>query len=146
VAAANVFDWKERSRSLEDLAAYRAWDVNLTGVDDPEHIQACLVSPRFFPLLGTKPVRGRTFLSDEGRAGPRRGGGEPGLLAAPLRFDADMVGKRISLDGRSYTVVGVMPNEFDYPLATEQWAPLALTPSEKNQRAIHDSRSPTVLF
>ena len=42
MAAANVFDWKERSRSLEDLAAYRAWDVNLTGVDDPEHIQACL--------------------------------------------------------------------------------------------------------
>jgi putative ABC transport system permease protein len=138
VAPANFFDWVERSRSFEHLAAYRPWDAKLTGVGDPERIQSCLVSPSFFPLLGLNPALGRTFSSEE--ADPAHGGvvvvsrafWRNRMASAP-----DAVGKTISLDDRTYTVAGVMPADFDYPLATQIWAPLALSPEEKNERAVH---------
>jgi len=61
VAPANFVDWKQPSRAFEDLAAYRRWDVNLTGVDEPERIQGYLVTPSFFQVLGMKPILGRTL-------------------------------------------------------------------------------------
>jgi len=57
--------------------------------------------------------------------------------ACRLASAADAVGKTIALNGLSYTVVGVMPDDFDYPLATDVWAPLAFTNEEKHQRAVH---------
>jgi putative ABC transport system permease protein len=138
VAPANFLDWKEQSRSFEEIAAYQPWDVNLTGVSDSERIQACLASPRFFALLGMKPVLGRTFLNDE--AEPARDGAvvlSHGFWERRFASAPDAVGKQLSLGGRSYTVVGVMPADFDFPLATELWAPLALAGEEKSQRAVH---------
>lgn len=138
VAPANFLDWKEQSRSFEQLAAYRPWDASLTGIGDPERIQACRVSPEFFALLGLKPLSGRTFAREE--AEPAR----DGVIVVSQDFwrnrlgsASDALGKTVSLDDRVYTVVGVMPSDFDYPLATEIWAPLSLSGEEKNQRAIH---------
>ena len=136
VAPANFRDWNAQSRAFEDLAAYRRWDVNLTGVDEPERIQACLVTPSFFRVLGMKPILGRTLANDEAEPGHdqvvvvSRGFWQRRLASAP-----DAAGKIISLGGRSYTVVGVMPDDFDYPLATDLWGPLALTNQENSQRA-----------
>jgi putative ABC transport system permease protein len=138
VTPANFLDWKEQSRSFEQLAAYRPWDANLTGIGDPERIQACRVSPEFFALLGLKPSAGRTFARDE--AEPARDGVivvSQDFWRNRLSSASDALGKTVSLDGRVYTVVGVMPRDFDYPLATEIWAPLSLWGEEKNQRAIH---------
>ena len=139
VAPANFFDWVERSHSFQHLAAYRPWDAKLTGVGDPERVQSCLVTPSFFPLLGMSPTLGRTFSSEE--ADPAHDGvvvvsrdfWRNRMASAP-----DAVGKTISLDDRTYTVAGVMPEDFDYPLATQIWAPLALSPKEKDQRAMHN--------
>jgi len=139
VAPANFVDWREQSRSFDEIAAYQPWDVNLTGIGDPERIQACLASPRFFPLLGMKPALGRTFLNDE--AEPARNGVvvlSHGFWQRRMASAPDVVGKQLSLGGRSYTVVGVMPVDFDFPLATELWAPLALAGEEKSQRAVHN--------
>ncbi|MGA2325496.1 MAG: ABC transporter permease [Bryobacteraceae bacterium] len=139
VAPANFFDWREQSRSFEHLAAYRPWDASLTGIGDPERIQACRVSPDFFALLGLKPLAGRTFARDE--AEPARDGVvvvSQSFWRNRLGSAADALGKTVSLDDRRYTVVGVMPDDFDYPLATEIWAPLSLSGEEKNQRAIHN--------
>ena len=130
---------EEQSRSFEQLAAYRPWDASLTGIGDPERIQACRVSPDFFALLGLKPLAGRTFARDE--AEPARDGVavvSQSFWRKRLGSAADALGKTVSLDDRRYTVVGVMPNDFDYPLATEIWAPLSLSGEEKNQRAIHN--------
>lgn len=136
VAPANFLDWKQQSRAFEDMAAYRRWDVNLTGVDEPERIQGALVTAGFFHVLGMKPILGRTLANNEAEPGhdqvavvshafwQRR------MASAP-----DAAGKIISLGGRAYTVVGVMPDDFDFPLATDLWAPLALTNEESNQRA-----------
>src|ERR1022692_2771209 len=136
VAPANFLDWKEQSHAFEELAAYRRWDINLTGVDEPERIQGYLVTPSFFRVLGLKPILGRTLANDEAEPGHdqvvvvSRGFWQRRLASAP-----DAAGKSISLGGRSYTIVGVMPEDFDYPLATDPWAPLALSNEESNQRA-----------
>ena len=138
VAPANFFDWREQDHSFERLALYRPWDANFTGAHEPERIQSCLVTPDFFAVLGMKPVLGRTFLKQE-----EAPAANPvvivshGFWQRRLAASQAAVGRTISLDNRNYTIVGVMPAEFDYPLATDLWAPLELDPREKNQRAAH---------
>ena len=136
VAPANFLDWRKENGVFEQLAAYRPWDANLTGAGDPERVQACLVTADFFALLGMQPELGRCFSAAEQQPGAdaavvvsrgfwqRRLGGDPAA-----------VGRAIALDNRTYTLVGVMPENFDYPLATDIWAPLAMTPQESEQRA-----------
>ncbi len=137
VAPANYLDWKQRSRAFESLGAYRDWDVNLTGVDRPDHIQAALASSEFFSVLGMQPILGRTFTAAECEPGHdgvvvvSRGFWRTRLGAAP-----DAIGKTVSLGGRKYAVIGVMPDEFNLPLSSELWAPLALTPEEKRERSL----------
>jgi putative ABC transport system permease protein len=137
VAPANFLDWRQENRAFEQLAAYRPWDANLTGTGEPERIQACQVTAGFFALLGMKPALGRSFSREEEETG---GNGalivSHGFWQRRLGSSPDAVGRIVSLDNRTYTVVGIMPADFDYPLATELWAPLAMTPQERNQRAV----------
>jgi len=138
VAPANALDWKAQNRAFDQLAFYRPWDANLTGAHDPERIQACRVTADFFALLGMQPVLGRAFTQDEEE--PAASGVvmvSHGFWQRRLASDPNAVGQTLSLDNRSYTIAGVMPAEFDYPLATDLWAPLALNPQEKNERAAH---------
>jgi putative ABC transport system permease protein len=139
VAPANFVDWKLRSRSFDQLAAYQSWDVALTGAHDPERIRAFAVSPSFFPLLGMQPATGRTFRDDEADdpAHAQVVVLSQGFWKRQMASAPDVVGKTLSLGGRPYTVIGVMPNEFDFPLAADLWAPLALTSEEKNERSAH---------
>lgn len=135
VAPANYLDWKQQSRSFQYLAAYRDWDVNLTRVDHPDHVHAALATSEFFQVLATPPVLGRTFVSAECEPGHdsvvivSRGFWQTHLAAAP-----DVIGKTISLGGRKYTVIGVMPDEFNLPLASALWAPLAFNAEDRAER------------
>ena len=138
VAAANFFDWKQQNRSFERLAAYQPWDANLTGLGDPERVQACRVSPDYFAVLGMKPALGRTFRADEAEPGHAfvivvsHGFWQRHMASAP-----DALGRSVALNGQNYTIAGVMPSNFDFPLMTDIWAPLALTPAQKDDRATH---------
>ena len=136
VSPANYLDWKEQAHSYQHLAAYRWWDVNLTGVDDPEHLQGYAVSPEFFPLLGMAPELGRVFA----RAEAEPGHDQVVVLSHGFwkrRFASDrrVVGRTVTLDGRLFTVVGVMPEAFDFPLTTDVWAPLTFSPQERSERS-----------
>jgi putative ABC transport system permease protein len=136
VAPANYLDWSGNTRSFERLAAYSQWDASLTGAGDPERIQAGAVTPGFFEVFGMRPALGRTFLPDE--AAPGRDGEvvvSYGFWKSRLGASPDAIGRTVSLGNRAYTVVGVMPEEFDFPLATQLWAPLALTPEQRDDRA-----------
>ena len=138
VAPANALDWREQNRAFERLAFYRPWDANLTGAREPERIQACQVTADFFPVLGMGAALGRTFSKREEE--PAASGVvvvSHGFWQRRLASNPNIVGQTISLDKRSYTIAGVMPAEFDYPLATEIWAPLALGPQETNDRSAH---------
>jgi putative ABC transport system permease protein len=143
VAPANFLDLKERSTSFAALSAYRPWDANLSGIGEPERVPACLVSPEFFSALGISPVLGRTLTAED--AQPGRPGGlvvSRGFWSSRLASDPAAIGKTVSLNGAAYTIVGVMPEEFNFPLETDMWVPLALTPAERHDRS---SRSVSIL-
>ena len=137
VAPANFLDWRQENRAFEKMAAYQPWDANLTGTGEPERIQACLVTADFFAVLGMKPALGRSFSREEQET-PSSGAVivSHGFWQRRLASSPDAVGRSVSLDNRNYTIAGVMPAEFDYPLATELWTPLAMTPQERNQRTL----------
>jgi putative ABC transport system permease protein len=138
-APANFFDWQTESRSFENLAAFRWQDFNLTGGDAPEQVMGNAVTPNMFATLGVRPALGRDFLAEEGQAGrenvvilghglwQRRFGSDPGV-----------VGQTIGVNGRPHTVVGVMPEGFEFPrAASELWTPLAPTDDFKTNRTAH---------
>jgi putative ABC transport system permease protein len=137
VAPANFLDLQANS-SFAALSAYRPWSANLSGIGDPERVQACQVTPEFFAALGLAPALGRAFGPDDVKPG------RPGTLVISHGFwssrfasDAAAIGKTVALNGAAYTIVGVMPEEFNFPLETEMWVPLALTTAEEHDRASH---------
>ena len=111
--------WRERSRSFESLAGYSAKNLNLTGGGAADRVVALVVSSNFFPMLGVTPARGRNFLPEEEQPGR----GRAVILSDELwhaRFAADpaILGKTVSLDGESHSIVGVLPAGFETLLAT----------------------------
>jgi len=127
VSPANFWDLREMNRSFEDLGAYRFSSANLTGVDQPERLSLGRVSAGFFgQVLGVRPVLGRTFLSGEDQAGT-----DSHLALLSNRFWNDRFGgdpaildRRITLDGESYTVVGVLPSGRPWLDYGDVYAPL----------------------
>ncbi|HEY1902897.1 MAG TPA: ABC transporter permease [Terracidiphilus sp.] len=126
VAPADFYDWRTQTHGFEDMGAWRWAQFNLTGErgELPEQIDARGGSWNLFPLLGVNAAVGRTFTESEDRLD-----GNVVLLTWNLyerRFGGDpsIVGKQIHLDGKPYTVVGVLPRSFTYPDAkAELWVP-----------------------
>jgi predicted permease len=128
VAPADFTDWRAQTHGFEDMAAWRYWQFNLTGQrgELPEMVDARGASWNLFPLLGVQAAIGRTFTESEDRAD-----GTAVLLTWSLferRFGGDpsIVGRQIHLDGKPYTVVGVLPKWFTWPDAKVQlWVTFA---------------------
>lgn len=138
MTAADFADLQHRKELFQAVAAYRFGSFNLTSDTgaDPEGVEGFQVSPNLFDLVGAVPARGRGFLPEEGEPGHE----QVVLLSDPLwrgRFGGDpsVVGSTVQLDGRRFTVVGIMPKDFLFPLGAELWVPLALTPQEKEERS-----------
>ena len=147
VSAPEYLDYEKQTTSFEHIAAFDYTDLNLTGGDMPERIQGAVVAPSLFPLLGVGPIRGRVFSSDEFGEGRDN----VVILSARLwqrRFNSDpnLVGKEISLNGRNFTVVGIMSETFQFPLPlfgiqggtfaqrVDIWKPIAFTKDELESR------------
>jgi putative ABC transport system permease protein len=126
---------KSRNSVFTDVAALsnKGWPANLTGGGEPERLQGFQVSANIFSLLGIAPQQGRTFVSEEDLPGQNR----VVVISYELwqrRFAADpqIIGQAITLNGDSYTVVGVMPADFRFFTKTHLWTPLAFTASDEN--------------
>jgi putative ABC transport system permease protein len=135
VAPATYFDWKQQAHSFDEFGAYAWHEVNLTGDREAQKVQTFRVSPNFFGLLGLQPKLGRAFLPEEETPGKD----QEIILGHALweqRYAGDpkIVGRNIKVDGKAYTVVGVMPKGFDFPLPAEAWTPLALDVQEHLSR------------
>ena len=135
VAPADYFDWKLENQLLEHLSAYRSRDMNLTGTGEPERVYGSAVTADFFLTLGVDPSVGRAFSSGEDELGRN----QVVILSHGLwqrRFAADRaaLGKSVAIDGKPYTVIGVMDKNVEFPVPTDLWIPLALTPKEKTDR------------
>jgi putative ABC transport system permease protein len=134
VSPADYRDWRAQTHSFEDMAAWRWAQFNVTGErgELPELVSAGGGSLNLFPVLGVPAVIGRTFTESEDRPD-----GNAVMLTWNFferRFfgDPSIVGRQIHLDGKPFTVVGVLPKWFTYPDARMQiWVPYAAgIPSE----------------
>lgn len=113
VSPANFLDWREQNQVFEDMAATMRATVNLTGSGEPERLLAHRVSASFFPILGLQPALGRTFLPEEDQPdGERVVILSHGLWQRRFGADPSVVGRAVSLERESYTVIGVMPRGF----------------------------------
>jgi putative ABC transport system permease protein len=139
VSPADYFDWQQQNSVFKNIAAYRIRDITLTGTSEPELVRGSFVSADFFSVLEKKALKGRTFFSNDVEPGRDQvvviGNG---LWQSRFASDPDILNKAIVINGRSATVVGIMPPHFDFPFGTELWIPLALTPQEKNVRDIRN--------
>jgi len=145
VAPADYYDWRKQTHGFDDMAAWRWWQFTLTGErgELPELVSARGGTWNLFPLLGVNAVIGRKFTESEDRPDgnavmltwnlfERRFGGNPSI-----------VGRQIHLDGKPYTVIGVLPKWFTYPDAKIQvWVPYAsgLPPAILQHHDFHFSR------
>ena len=139
VSPGTFLDWKRRSQTFADLAAYAgSKNINLSGDGPPEEVFAQSVTANLIPLLGIRPLLGRTFSSHE--EGPAA---KLVVLSFPLwqrRFggDPNLVGNSIQMNGEKYTVIGIMPKGFAFPdRQTELWVPLGLSPTILARRNSH---------
>src|ERR1051325_4761769 len=125
----NFADWRSQSASFESMAAQRGEEsFNFSGSGEPERLQGQLVSANFFQTLGIRPFRGRDFVAEDDR---------PGALPVAIlsygfwqrRFAAEesVLGKPITLNHQSFTVVGVTPSNFQFGSAADVFVPIGLS-------------------
>lgn len=109
-----------------DVAAYAPGGLNLSGDGEALRVNVALVTPSFFQTLGVMPASGRPFTVDEGRPGE----GQVAVLSHGLwlrRFGGvPVLGRSVTLNERSYRIVGVMPRGFTFPREADLWLPLSV--------------------
>ena len=128
VAWPNFLDWRAQARSFEGIAGFRTDHTILSGLGEPEMLRLAQVSAPFFPLLGARPVLGRSFDAADDRPGAppvvlisqglwkRRFGGDPSVL-----------GRAVNLDAVAFTVVGVAPSSLAFfPDTVDVYTPVGL--------------------
>jgi putative ABC transport system permease protein len=149
VSPANFLDWRARSQAFEGMSAYGFGQYTLTGTGHPEAVRMVAVTSGFFSILRAQPLLGRAFLAEEDSPGREH----EVVLSYNLwrsRFgaDRDIVGKNIALNEQTFTVIGVMGPNFEFPISTDpnyspqMWKPLAWTDQE---RAIRDNHNYAVV-
>lgn len=117
----NFFDLREQNHVFENVAAYHESDFILTGHGAPVRISGAIATADLFSVLNVKPVAGRAFLREEEK--PTETGRvvvlSERMFASRFNSDLGILNRQISLDGKSYTVIGVMPNGFEFPVQNE---------------------------
>jgi putative ABC transport system permease protein len=121
-------EWRARTRLFQSVAAMSSVndEVILTGRGEPMAVEGRWVTGEFFPVLDVAPARGRTLRPEDDKPGA------PNVIVLSHQFwrdrlsaSPDVVGTSLTLDGRPWTVVGVMPPEFAYPRGAAYWIPVA---------------------
>ncbi len=125
----NFADWRDQNQVFEQIAIYSGGTYNLAGAAEPERIEGAIVAPAFFPLLGVKPTLGRVLAPEEDH--PNKVFSvvmSERLWRRRFNSDSQIIGRTISLDTESFTVVGVVPNITDLaglPNDTDLWIPIS---------------------
>ena len=139
VSPGNFSDWRDQTQACEQLVAIDQISFNFADGEHPERFSGYGVTQGFFDVLGVKAAIGRTFLSEESELGHEQ------VVVLKHSFwqqhlggDPHIVGKTITLNQKVFTVVGVMPADFNYPYnAGEMWTPLVFDREEQHNRESH---------
>src|SRR5262245_29513410 len=124
---ANFLEWRDQAKAFEQIAAYTSAIADLTGSGEPERLNAGKVSADLFATLGVAPALGRAFTPAE-----CVDGGEPVVILSDSLWrrrcggDRQVIGRAITLEGQSRTVVGIMAPGFRFPEESDLWMPLAI--------------------
>jgi putative ABC transport system permease protein len=132
IAAQDFEDWKHQNNVFTDINAFTGGSFNLATKEQPEYLQGQFTSPGMYKMMGVKFLLGRDFLPDEGIVGKEHVVILINKLWKRLGSDPNIIGKQLTIDGTSYTVVGVMaPGQ---PDRLNQWlvVPLAFKPEQLN--------------
>ena len=141
LADPNFNDFRDRSHSFVAMAKFRGGISSVTGGGEPTRTVVARVSRDFFRVLGTDPSIGRGFSSEETRVG-----GAPVVVVShrywtqSLGSTADLSSLHLRIDGRDYSVVGVMSAGFQFPAKAELWTPIEVRP-DRTSRTAHNSQA-----
>jgi putative ABC transport system permease protein len=139
---AEFMDIQRGNHVFADTAGFKLFSANLTGAGEPERLDGARASASFFSILGVAPLAGRTFTAREDTPGANRVVVlSHGLWQRRFAGDRHVIGRGVVLDGATYTVIGVMPEEFRFSMSVnlakltsppvDFWTPLAMTPEEQ---------------
>ncbi len=129
----NFSDWRDQSQSFQSMAAFVGSNATLTG-GEPEEIHGASVTTGFFSVMGVSPVIGHGFSSEDEEQGRA-----PvvvlshGLWQRRFGANADLIGQTIPLNQSTATVIGIMPQGFDFPGKADFWQPISVTPALKTK-------------
>lgn len=142
VSNPNLLDWRERSHSFESFSGYSGrWGGKTTvlGGSEPERAYAVAVYRDFFKVMGVKPIVGRTFSEEE-----HAPGSTPAVVVSygfwqrRLGATTDLSNKKLSIEGASFNVIGVMPESFDFPTETDLWVAKEQLGEDTSSRTSHN--------
>ncbi|HJX89572.1 MAG TPA: ABC transporter permease [Pyrinomonadaceae bacterium] len=142
VTAANFYDWRQQNTVFEHLAAIKTTSANLALNDQAERIDISQTSANYFSVFAVEPELGRLFIPSDEQAGhPPIAVLSHALWQRRFGGDKSIVGRSITLDGKAYTVVGVVPSSFQDPFKSELWLPpLRLVPELNEQMDVTQVR------
>jgi putative ABC transport system permease protein len=142
VAPANYYDWRKQNQSFSALGAYQQNTFNLASHEgEPERFIGTISDRGFFDALGVKPALGRIFTEEEDQPG-RDGVVILGSGVWRQRFGGDpkIVGQTLIMNGKPRTVIGVLPEGFEYPPQSVMWSPLGFDNETRERRDFHRLR------
>ncbi|HSE33644.1 MAG TPA: ABC transporter permease [Pyrinomonadaceae bacterium] len=146
-SAPNYLAIASQTQSFEQVSAFRSWSWQLTGGGEPQQLAGVRVSANFFAAVGMSPMLGRPFVAEEDDPnGPTVAIISYELWQRQFGSDQNIIGRSMTLSGRTVNIVGVMPQGFRFPgganlipglqfaLQNDVWMPLGLTAEEKTQQ------------
>src|SRR5256885_4716985 len=133
VSPGDFIEWQKQAQAFQGIAAYQRWEFHaLTGTGEPDEVWAVPVTTNLFSVLGVNTIRGRTFAENATQAVVL----SYQYLESHFSSDPNVIGKEPALDGKSYTVLGVAPADFEFPRANTQiWVPLTFSAAESADHA-----------
>ena len=132
----DYYTLRKMRQPFADAGAYGTLTSNWSGVEKPEQIDAAQVTPSFFTTFGVRPRIGRYLAEgEEGRSAPPVAVLSYAFWRSRLSSDPGVAGKTVTLDGAPYTVIGVMPQGFDYPHGTQVWRPIPMDEASQLPRS-----------
>ncbi|MGH9594288.1 MAG: ABC transporter permease, partial [Bryobacteraceae bacterium] len=140
ISPGDLADWQREARQFSSMGAYFevSHGYNMTGDSAPERVDASYAMSALFPLLGVRPIIGRTFLPEEDKLGSGRV-----LMLGQLFWqrsfagDPAIVGRTITLDGQQWNVIGIVPESVDLLMRVDLWMSYANLPDDPTEHVHH---------